>query len=79
LSLLSFSLNFSSFKQSLKKNSLEEETNGEEEKEEVSGVKKGDILWGLPHECVDDYEKWLKITLYFKQFGSYEDWQIDKT
>ena len=52
----------------------EEETNGDEEKEKESGVKKGHALWGLPYEYVDDYGKWLEITLYFKQFGSYEDW-----
>lgn len=32
------------------------------------------ILKQLPKKYVDNYKLWLEVTLYYKQFGNYEDW-----
>ena len=32
------------------------------------------LLKELPSKYVDNYKDWLKITLYYKQFGSYSSW-----
>tara|TARA_R110002110_G_scaffold174750_3_gene378002 strand:- start:266 stop:2992 length:2727 start_codon:yes stop_codon:yes gene_type:complete len=48
----------------------------QEVKQEVIPKKsKSCILNKLPIEYVNNYDKWLKITLYYKSFGNFDDWE----